>query len=163
MGESIQNALHEMRGPGSWKSSSGGADFSTAPALLKPDERISRIRLTRILSVRACTGSATNRSQQAQTKVVHQVGVERPALRGAVTALTPTSQMMTQSFDHIQVELVEATAGVAVAKVATPSFQEAIHLVDQLRDRHEVPLPGRELANALSGSGQRLVEGVRLR
>ena len=88
------------------------------------------------------------------------MGVERPALRGAVTALTPTLQMMTQPFDHIQVELVEATAGMAVAEVATPSFQEAIHLVDQLRDRHEVPLPGRELANRSRARVIALVEGV---
>ena len=32
-------------------SSSGGTSFLTAPALIKPDVRISRIRLTRILSV----------------------------------------------------------------------------------------------------------------
>ncbi len=72
-------------------SSSGGAGFPAASALIKPDERISRIRLARILSVGACAGSAAKRSQQAQTKVMHKVGIERPVFGDTVTALTSTS------------------------------------------------------------------------
>jgi hypothetical protein len=51
-------------------------------------------------------GSAAVRSQQAQTEVVHQVGIERPALGGTVRALTATLQMMTRSLGHVPVELV---------------------------------------------------------
>ena len=46
-----------------------------------------------------------------------------------------------------------------MAEIATPSFQEAIQLSDRLRDRHEVPLPIRELTNSLTGSGQGLCRG----
>ncbi len=78
---------HDIKTGHFGQSSSGGAGFPAASALIKPEERISRIRLARILSVGAC-GSAARRSQQAQTKVVHKVGIERPVLGDTVTALT---------------------------------------------------------------------------
>ena len=115
-----------MRGPGSWKSSSGGADFSTASALFKPDVRISRIRLARNLSVqgmhRVSDQSFTTGAGQGRAPG----GRRTSGLPGRGKALTPTSQMMTQSFEHIRIELVEATAGIAVAEVATPAFQKAL-------------------------------------
>ncbi len=64
--------------------------------------------------------------------------------------------MMTQSFSHMPVKLVVAPAGMAVTKIGTPSFQEAIHIADQLIDRYEIPLPVRELTNSLASPDQRL-------
>src|SRR3954470_16710320 len=90
-------------------------------------------------------GTAAGRSQQAKTEVLHQVGIERPVPGGPVPSLTATFQMVPQAFHDIAVELVEAGPGIAVAEVATPSFQIAIDLGDQLPDRHEVPLSGGQL------------------
>ena len=42
------------------------------------------------------------------TEVVHQVGIDRPALSDAVPTLTPTTQIVAQSFKHVPVQLIDA-------------------------------------------------------
>ena len=79
-----------------WESS-GGAVYPAASALFKPDVQISRIRLTRILSVRGMhSESAMRRSQEPQAEAL-QMGVKRLAFRGPVGALTPTLQVTRQA------------------------------------------------------------------
>jgi hypothetical protein len=87
---------------------------------------------------------------------MHQVGIKRPALRDSVPSLTPTMQIVAQSLKHVPVQLVVALPGMAVAKIATPAFQEAINLGDQLIDRYERSLPVRELPDSLPSSNHGL-------
>jgi hypothetical protein len=87
-----------------------------------------------------------------ETEVVHQVGIERPALRDSVPTLTPTMQIVAQSFKHVTVQLIEALAGMTVAEITTRAFQEAVHLGDQLTDRYKGSLPARERTDSPSSS-----------
>ena len=73
-------------------SSSGGASFLAAPALIKPE--VPSSGLPDFSRRRHAQCAAIDRSQQVQTEVVHRVGIERPALRDSVSTLTQTMQIV---------------------------------------------------------------------
>ena len=104
--------------------------------LLEPDRQISRIRLSRYPSSQAFTATA---SQGGKTQVLQEfIPVRRVAQ--AIRALTPTFQVLYQSFLHIAIDIAERLAGVALDEVMASSHQMRVDLRDQHGDGFEALL-----------------------
>src|SRR5271166_5817012 len=134
------------------QSSSGGAGCPAASALFKPDVQISRIRLTRILSVPGMHSEPTlRRLQELQAKAL-QMGVKRLPFRGPEGALTPTLQVTRQTKQHESVQLAETFPGIAVTEVSAPALHPAVDFTDHHGDGDETPMGTGQLPNLLTSS-----------
>src|SRR5690606_12043345 len=142
------------------KSSRGGT--RVASPLIKPDVRVSRIRLIRKLSVTGMhSQSAPGRSQEAQPEGL-QMGIERLSRRKAVTALAATIQVATQAATDEPVQLAERLARVAVAEVVRPRMQPAVQASHQFREWHETTSTVRLAPQPVPSPCQRLRRSRRI-